>query len=53
MTESAAGALAKSEGLRWRVTSVDGEFRMVTRDYRMDRLNFEIVRGKVTRVTRG
>jgi len=53
LTQEAAMALAKKEGVPSRVVSVDGEVGMVTMDYRPDRLNFTVVKGKVTKVTRG
>jgi len=39
--------------VRHRVIEVDGESRMVTRDYRPDRLNFKVKAGLVTEVTKG
>lgn len=53
MTDVAAKELAESEGLKSRVVRVDGVARMVTRDFLRDRLNFEVMSGRVTRVTRG
>lgn len=53
LTEAAGTSLAKSLGLTPRVVSVDGEQRPTTRDYRLDRVNFELEGGKVVRVTRG
>lgn len=53
MTKEAAAALAKKEGVPSRIVSEDGKIRMVTMDHRPDRLNFTVVGGKVTKVTRG
>ncbi|SHJ95290.1 hypothetical protein SAMN02745181_2861 [Rubritalea squalenifaciens DSM 18772] len=53
MELKAAMELAKSEGRSARVIQEDGEHRIVTRDYRPERLNFVVVKGKVTEVTRG
>lgn len=53
MELKAAMELAKSEGRPARVIQEDGEHRIVTRDYRPERLNFVVVKGKVTEVTRG
>jgi len=36
-----------------RVIEVDGESRMVTRDYRPERVNFKVKAGLVTEVTKG
>ena len=52
-TAEAAAALAKEQGLLSRVVSVDGQRQPTTRDYRLNRVNFEIERGKVVRVSRG
>ncbi|NWK56607.1 hypothetical protein HW115_13375 [Verrucomicrobiaceae bacterium N1E253] len=48
-----AKALAVKEKRKYRVVSVDGKQRMVTMDYLPERLNFTVVAGKVTKVTRG
>ena len=53
MTREGAMAMAKKEGTPSRVVSVDGEAGIVTLDHRPDRLNFTVVAGKVTKVTRG
>jgi len=53
LTKAAAKELAASEGVKSRVVLEDGEAFMVTRDYLPERLNFEVVKGRVTRVTRG
>ncbi len=39
--------------VRHREIEVDGEPRMVTKDYRPDRLNFKVNAGLVTEVTKG
>lgn len=39
--------------VRHRLIEVDGESRMVTRDYRPDRLNFKVKAGLVTEVSKG
>ena len=52
-TAEAAAARAKEQGLLSRVVSVDGQLRPKTKDYRPNRVNFEIERGKVVRVSRG
>ena len=36
-----------------RVVKVDGESRMVTKDYRPKRLNFTVEKGVITLVTKG
>lgn len=48
-----AERLAKKHKLRYRVVMIDGEPQAVTRDLRPDRLNFVLVKGKVTKVTKG
>lgn len=52
-TANAAAALAKEQGLLSRVVSVDGQLRPTTKDYRPNRVNFEIEKGKVVKVSRG
>lgn len=52
-TADAASALAKEQGLLSRVVSVDGQLRPTTKDYRPNRVNFEIEKGKVVKVSRG
>jgi hypothetical protein len=52
-TADAAAALAKEQGLLSRVVSVDGQLRPTTKDYRPNRVNFEIEQGKVVKVSRG
>lgn len=49
----AAEALADLNETRVRVTSVDGQGRMVTMDYDPSRYNFTVVNDIVTEVTRG
>ena len=46
-------ALAKKRGLTSRIIEIDGEMRLVTTDYREDRVNFTISDGKIIKVTRG
>lgn len=53
LTLEKAAALAAEHGIPARVVSVDGEERMVTQDYSEERLNFTVVKGVVTKVTRG
>lgn len=53
MSELAAAALAKKEGQPSRVVSVDGQSGIITMDYLPERLNFTVVDGKITKVTRG
>ena len=48
-----AEAAADKAKLPHRVVSVDGQMRMVTRDMRPERLNFTVVNGKITKVTKG
>jgi hypothetical protein len=49
----AAESLAKERGLVPRVVSVDGQPRPATKDYRPDRVNFEVEQGRVVRTSRG
>ncbi|MDF1861974.1 MAG: hypothetical protein P1U87_17280 [Verrucomicrobiales bacterium] len=44
---------AEKSGLRHRVVLVDGQPRPATRDYRPDRVNFEVENGKIVKVSRG
>jgi hypothetical protein len=53
LTEREGADRAGAEGLSPRVISVDGRPRPATKDYRPDRINFEIVDGRITAVTRG
>ena len=52
-TAEAAAALAKERQLTSRILSVDGQPRPATKDYRPDRVNFEIEAGTVVKVSRG
>lgn len=53
LPEKDGAALAEKRGLRHRVVSVDGQLRPTTRDYRKDRVNFELEGGKIVKVSRG
>ena len=53
LPEKEGAALAEKRGLRHRVVSVDGQLRPTTRDYRKDRVNFELEGGKIVKVSRG
>lgn len=53
MSQEAAEALAKKNGLRSRVVSIDGQQFPVTTDHDPGRLNFYLEDGKVVKVTRG
>lgn len=53
LTLEEAEALAEKRELPHRVVMVDGEPRPATKDYRPNRLNFELEGGKVVKVTRG
>ena len=53
LPERSGAALAEKRGLRQRVVSVDGQLRPTTRDYRKDRVNFELEDGKIVKVSRG
>lgn len=53
MTEEEAEATVTDAGLVFRVVSVDGQPNLGTADYRTDRVNVEIVDGKVTEATIG
>ncbi|QJE96604.1 hypothetical protein [Luteolibacter luteus] len=39
--------------IKWRVVEEDGKPRPVTMDYRPDRLNFAVEKGKIIRVNKG
>ncbi len=52
-SQSAAEQAAAAAGFTTRIVSVDGVGRPVTMDYRSDRINLEIVGGKVTKATAG
>jgi len=53
LSKSAARALANREGRMHLVVSEDGKPLLMTRGYRSDRINFTVVKGRVTSVTRG
>lgn len=44
---------AEKAGVKHRVVKVDGQARPVTMDFNPDRLNFTVVQGVVTEVTKG
>lgn len=48
MPEADATALASAAGFTTRIGSIDGELQPTTRDYRMDRMTFEVESGIVT-----
>ncbi len=52
-TRASAESLAISRGLTPRVTRIDDEFFPGTMDYRLDRVNFEIDNGVVTKASLG
>lgn len=51
--EADAGRAAERRGLKWRVVERDGEAFMITKDYRLDRVNFKVRNGKVFEAYRG
>ncbi len=53
LSEAEGEALAKERKLSHRVVMVDGQPRPATRDYRPDRVNFEIEEGRIVRTSRG
>ncbi len=53
LTEQAGVALAGKRTLRFRIVSVDGQMRPATRDFRPDRINAELEKGIIVKVTRG
>ncbi len=53
LPEKDAASMAEKAGVGWRVIEVDGQPRPATKDYRPDRLNFALEKGKVIRATRG
>jgi hypothetical protein len=50
LTESEAVEAIKQDGLRPRVVCRDGEHYVITMDYRTDRVNLTVTKGKVTSV---
>jgi len=50
--EEGSGRADKAE-IKWRVVEEDGKPRPVTMDYRPDRLNFAVEKGKIIRVNKG
>jgi hypothetical protein len=48
-----AKALCESAGMRLRITREDGEAKIVTMDYRTDRVNVHLENGKVVKATIG
>jgi len=52
LTETEAVDKAKESGLKTRITARDGEHFMVTMDYHMGRVNFQIEGGKVASANR-
>lgn len=48
-----AKKLAKELNLDWRVTKEDGKSSMVTQDLRIDRINFELMKGIVVNAAIG
>lgn len=53
LTEAEGAALAKSRQLTYRVIAIDGEPRPATKDYRPNRVNFELRGGRIVKTTRG
>lgn len=53
LTEDEAAAIAAENIIEWRTVRVDDEFLIVTQDYSLARLNFEIDDGVITAVTLG
>jgi hypothetical protein len=53
LTEEDAIEILKDEGWRVRITVRDGKYYIVTRDYRLDRVNLQIVDGKVNKIDVG
>jgi len=53
MAIAEAERLAERRRLAHRVVMLDGQPRPATRDYRPDRVNFEVEGGRVVKVTRG
>ena len=50
---SVARSIVKADGGTIRITRTDGNEHICTRDYRTDRVNLEIVKGRVVRATIG
>ena len=53
LTESEAIKKVKDRGLHARVTRRDKNYCVVTRDFRLERINLELDRGLVTKVYNG
>jgi len=53
LSKEAAHQKAEAAGLRSRTVHEDGKDFMLTKDYRPQRLNFVIIKGIVTAVTKG
>lgn len=53
LTEAEGAKVAEGRGLKHRTVSIDGRLLPATRDYRPDRVNFEIEEGRIARVSRG
>jgi len=53
LSKDAAIAKAEAAGLRWRIVKEDGKSYHVTKDFRPERLNFDLESGIITRVTKG
>lgn len=53
LSQAEGEALAKERKLISRVVMVDGQPKPATRDYRPDRVNFEIEQGRIVRTSRG
>ena len=53
LTKANAIALAKQNGVRFRIISINGAGRMITGDFWRDRVNFDIVNDVVTGVSLG
>lgn len=53
LSKDEAMAVAQREGRRARVVREEGVPRAITKDYRPQRVNFEVEQGLVVKVTRG
>lgn len=53
LSEKEAGSLAEKRELKHRVVERDGQPLPATRDFRPDRVNFSVKKGKVIQVSRG